>query len=347
MKQFVAFVMMWLILLATACTTPAPTVTPTPAARATWTPSAIPTALAKSEPPAPSSPSAVPTNTSTATPIATATATATLPPTNSPTVAPGLYVTSLRFDPNPPLRGSDLNFYVTFLNTTGAVQNFRWLAYIYKPEDPTKLYGQSTAGLFQIPVGTSELRSVGPWRLALGGPCEDLLARIVWLDQNNKAINFTQPNGQVFEKNFRICAPSDLPSATPGPSPTPTATPTFAPGLFVDDVRTEPNPPTRGSDLNFIVTFVNTIGSPQNMKWNVYIYRPGENNSIGETATTTTVLGIGINDYRVNGAWKLPLGGPCENFVVRVGWFDNENKLHMFTRFENLVFEKPITVCPP
>ena len=339
MKKIALLFVASLVLIVTACATSEPTSTPTPAPRATWTttkPSSAPSTLTLV--PTLPAPSAIPT---------VAPASPTLATTPSPTIAPGLYVINLRIDPNPPTRGSDLFFYPTFVNTTGTTQNFRWQIYIYKPDNLAKSFSDTAAGLFAIPVGNSEIKSAGAWKIALGGPCEDFIARPVWLDPNNKAINFTTPDGKVFEKNFRVCAPSDLPSPTPGPSPTPTATPTFAPGIFVLDLRTEPDPPMRGADLNFYVTFANTIGSPQNYKWNVYLYKPGEQKSYGEATITTTTVSIGINEFKLLGSWKLPLGGPCEDFVARVGWFDSENKLKFFVRFENLVFEKPLRVCPP
>jgi hypothetical protein len=293
-------------------------------------------------------PTTTPVVSNTALPTVIPTSTSTLVPlVPAPTIPSGLYISDLRIDPNPPLRGTDLIFYPIFINTTGVVQNFKWLVYIYRSDTPNKSYSETTPLLSAIPVGANELRSNGSWKLALGGPCENYFARVAWLDQNNKAINFTKTDGQIYEKPFTVCAPSDLPSPTPGPSKTPTPTATFAPGLFVIDLRTDPSPPTRGSDLIFYPSFVNTIGSTQNQRWIVYIYKPGEKNSFGETTITATALGVGINDYQSQGRWKLPLGGPCEDFVVRVGWFDNENKVRMFNTFDNQAFEKTIAVCPP
>lgn len=339
MRKLVSIFFAVIALGLTACSSDAPLFTPTPAPRTTWTPTVAHSASATAVPVPPSPAALPPTNVPTI-----ASAQTPIPP---PTVKPGLYVTNLRVDPNPPLRGVDLIFHPSFLNATGAVQNFRWLVYIYRAGSPTTSFSETTAGLFAIPVGNSTLKSVGAWKISLGGPCENFVARVAWMDDNNKAINFTKPDGQVFEHAFTVCAPSDLPSPTPGPSPTPTPTPTFAPGVFAMDLRTDPNPPTRGADLKFYVTFANTIGSLQMYRWNLYIYRPGERNSYGELTQTTTMLGIGINEYQVDGVWKLPLGGPCENFVARVGWFDQENKLKSFVKFENEVFEKPLTICPP
>lgn len=339
MRKLVGLFFVAFALAITACSSDSPLFTPTPAPHATWTPTRVRPASATSVP--------VPSSASTLPPTNIPTIVSSQTPTPPPTVKPGLYVTNLRIDPNPPLRGVDLFFYPSFLNATGTVQNFRWLVYIYRAGNLTTSFSETTAGLFAIPTGNSTLKSIGSWKIALGGPCENFVARVAWFDENNKAINFTKPDGQVFEHAFTVCAASDLPSPTPGPSPTPTPTPTFAPGVFVMDVRTEPSPPTRGADLKFYVTFVNTIGSLQSYRWNLYLYKPGERNSYGELTQTTTTLGIGINEYKADGVWKLPLGGPCEDFVARVGWFDQENKLKMFVKFENEVYEKPLAVCPP
>ena len=267
--------------------------------------------------------------------------------TPPPSVAPGLYLTSLRINPNPPTRGTELTFYATFANTTSTIQNYKWTVYIYRADTPSKSFSETSALQSAIPVGTKEIQGAGSWKLSLGGPCENFIARPAFFDQNNQPLSFKQPDGKVFEKNFTVCAAVDLPPGTIAPSPTPTATPTFAPGLFAIDLNTEPSPATRGSDLAFYVTFANTTGSPQDTKWNVYIYKPGEPNAYGETTATTTMLGNGINDYRTIGSWHAPINGPCEDFVARVDYFDNENKRHPFVKFENEPFEKTFRVCPP
>lgn len=334
------------ILFAAGCASETPTATPstkstvTPVPKPTQTVATVlPTKLPLS--------TVVPSSTSIPTATLSIVTWTPLPTVALPTVNPGLFMSNLRIDPNPPTRGTDLVFSATFVNTTGAIQNVKWLVYIYRPDNSSNPFGQTTALLTGIPTGTNEFKGAGSWKIGLGGPCENYIARTAWLDQNNQRVNFTRPDGTPFEKPFTVCAPSDLPSATPGPSPVPTATPTFAPGLFVIDLHTDPDPPTRGSDLGFIPTFVNTTGSPANVKWIVYIYRPGERNSTGETTATTSNLGNGINDYRSNGFWKLPLGGPCESFVARVAWFDSGNQARMFTTFDNQTFEKPLIICPP
>lgn len=278
----------------------------------------------------------------------------TLPPTltptrtamPAPTIAPGLYVTALRTDPNPPLRGTDIFFYPTFLNTTGTPQNYRWNVYLYRPDNLTTRFGEATRADSPIPVGGGEFKSGGPWKIPIGGPCENFVARVVFFDQNNQAHAFPKPDGGVFQKELTVCALIDLPNyPTPSPMPpTPTSTP--GPGLFVIDVRTQPDPPVRNVELNFFVTFVNTTGVLQNQRWVVYIYRPGEPNAFGQTTGATTTFYSTVGEAQSAGHWKLSGGGPCETFVVRAAWFTQDNKPVFFTTFDGKPFEKNITVCP-
>ena len=140
-----------------------------------------------------------PSDVPTATPgIATATPT--------PISAPGLFVTNLRTDPNPPKRGSDIYFYPTFNNTTGTAQNYRWRILIYRSDTPTRSFSDTAIQQSTIASGNNEQRSE-MWKLALGGPCEDFIIRVVWLDQNNVTTPFTTSEGKIFEKPVTICAP--------------------------------------------------------------------------------------------------------------------------------------------
>ena len=265
----------------------------------------------------------------------------------TPTVKPGLYVTNLRTDPNPPLRGSDINFYVTFLNATGVVQNYKWIAYLYRTDNPANRFGETTRTDSSIPVGGGEFKSLGSFKIPVGGPCEDYTVRINFFDQDNKPIQFAKPDGQPFQKDIHICAMVDI-SNYPTPSPLPpTLTPTPSAGVYAIDLRIQPDPPVRNTDLNFIVTFANTTGNPLSYKWVVYIHRPGDPNSFGQTTGATSLITSAIADSQSAGSWKLSGGGPCEDFVARVSFFDQQNKAVPFMNFDNKPFEKPFKVCPP
>ena len=331
-----------LVSLAAACSS-APAPTPTLPATPVPSPTAPPTKVAVAVPPTATSTPIPPSPTPT---VPTSTPTNTPTNTPAPMIPPGLYVTNLRTDPNPPLRGTDLIFYPTFLNTTGTLQNYRWNVYLYRPDNLTTRFGEATRTDSAIPVSGGEFKSVGGRKIPVGGPCENFVARVVFLDQDNKAQPFLKPDGAVFQKDLAVCALIDLPNyPTPSPvPPTPTATP--GPGLFVIDIRTQPDPPVRNVELNFFVTFVNTTGTLQNQKWVVFIYRPGEPNAFGQTTGATTTFYSTIGEAQSAGYWKLSGGGPCENFVVRAAWFNEDNKIVFFTTFDGKPFEKNITVCP-
>jgi hypothetical protein len=335
-----------LVSFAAACSS-APAVKPAPTIPAipTLAPTEVPTKVAVAVPPTATATPLPPTPAPTV-PASTPTNTPTIKPTPAPTIAPGLYVTNLRTDPNPPLRGTDLIFYPTFLNTTGTLQNYRWNVFLYRPDNLTTRFGEATRTDTSIPINGGEFRSVGGWKIPIGGPCENFVARVVFFDQNNQALPFPKPDGTVFQKDLTVCALIDLPNY-PTPSlvpPTPTVTP--GPGLYVVDIRTQPDPPVRNVELNFFVSFVNTTGNIQNQKWVVYIYRSGEPNAFGQTTGATTMFLSTIGEAQSAGFWRLSGGGPCENFVVRAAWFNQENKAVFFTTFDGRPFEKNLTVCP-
>lgn len=307
----------------------APPETPASTELSSETPAPAPAAASPSVVP----PTSIPTSTS-------------APPT--PVIPSGLYATSLDISPDPPKRGMDLEFYATFANTTGVVQNFRWIIFIYRPDNPLKSFGQATVTSSSVEIGAQTKKSLGSWRLPLGGPCDNFTARVAWMDQNNQTTPFLRPDGQPFEKNFVVCADIDLPTLTPAPLNQPSPIPTPSAGIFVVDLRTDPNPPTRGSDLIFYPTFSNTTGTVQNYRWIIYIYKTDDPvRRYAETSPLQTAFPVGALEQRSFGSWKLSLGGPCEQFVARVVWFDQTNKVNQFTKSDGAPFEKDMTVCPP
>ncbi len=120
-------------------------------------------------------------------------------------IPPYLYVTNLRLDPSPPERNQDVNFYVTFLNTSSSVQKYRWNVYVYKQDDLKNSFGRIAPILTEVPANnTVEQKGEGSWNTGQGG-CGRYLGRVVWLDEYNKETFFTGPNGQVFEWWFQVC----------------------------------------------------------------------------------------------------------------------------------------------
>ncbi len=347
MNKLVSLTLALALFTVTACA-PTPSTVPSTRPPSHQPPTPIPTKIAVAAPTDTPIPTARPSAAPNVTIAPTATNLPTVAPSPSPTIPPGLYVTDLRTEPSPPARGAELIFYPKFLNTTGSVQTYKWIVYIYRPDTPTRSYGETTATTSPLPVGASESRSLGYWRHPLGGPCETFIARVAFFDQENKAHAFAKPDGQVFQKDLIVCPPDQITPAPPPPTPLPSPTPTYGPGMFVTDIHTDPHPPIRGTDLVFYVTFVNTTGNIQTYKWVVYIYKPDNpKNSYGETTGATTLFQSTVGEAQSAGRWKLPLGGPCEDFIVRAAWFDQENKAVFFTDFDYKPFEKRLTICPP
>ncbi len=194
-----------------------PTAVPTTAPSATPTSTSLPTAttveptqasrsqvsLTVAAPTISPTPAASPTATRSSTPRAVASPTASPSPTAA--VAPGLYVSDLRMDPLP-VRGQELSFFVTFLNSMGSEQNYRWGIYIFSA-DTQRQISETARTNAPIPAGRTEQQSNGSWRLALGGPCDYFYAQVGWINSENKVIWFTTPGGSLFQKAFTVCPP--------------------------------------------------------------------------------------------------------------------------------------------
>ena len=125
-------------------------------------------------------------------------------PTPTRTVTPGLYITNLRADPSPPTRTTEMYFTATFLNATEFVQTHRWSVYIFRA-DGTNRIGEVTQTQTHIPLGASEQRALGAWRLGPGGPCEEVILRAVYFGDDNKPVSFQPLGGGTFEKKLTLC----------------------------------------------------------------------------------------------------------------------------------------------
>ncbi len=188
----------------TAGTSPAPRASAPPVSTApTPLPNAAATELALAPAPQLSTPTTLPSET----PVPETSLPTSTPAPPTPVIPPGLYVTYLNTQPDPPVRGAQLEFHIGFANDTSSTQDFRWIVYIYAPDNPTHSFGETTVTRTQEPPGAHEIIGLGYWKLPLGGPCEDYIARVAWLDQDNRAAQFKEPNGQLFEKILTICPP--------------------------------------------------------------------------------------------------------------------------------------------
>jgi len=171
-----------------------PALLPVVVAPAIAQPTPIPTQVVQPPIGAPSPTLPQPAVTQPSTPTATVTRTPTRPPA-SPTIAapPGVWATAVRVDPIPPKNNQTVKFWVTFLNTTGIPQAFRWRVLIFPP-DAKNAKGDTAYVDSIIPVGTSELASADNWTIRGPAPCEQYFARVFWLDESKNAIEFLKPD---------------------------------------------------------------------------------------------------------------------------------------------------------
>ncbi len=93
---------------------------------------------------------------------------------------------------------------MTFLNTASGEQNYRWLVYIYRADNPRNSYGETASQATTIPIGTVEQKALGVWKTGISS-CGNYLARVAWLDVSKKATFFNKPDGQVYELPFAVC----------------------------------------------------------------------------------------------------------------------------------------------
>lgn len=342
-KVFTVAIVLLTIALAAAC---APSPTPPP-------PAVVATAVPTSRPPTAPPPTSPPPTQAPPPPPAPTVA---VPPTAAPTAVPqptvrsGLYVTNLRIQPIPTYN-TDLTFYATFLNTTDRIQNFTWDIYIYRGDTPWKNESETSRLATGFPVGTGEYVSLGKWHYGIppdSKECTFFFARVAWFDENNKVIFFTNTDGKEYELQFKVCMPSALPTSAPVGAAPPTAPPAApGPGLFVTGIRLSPEKPGRNTDVSFYATFANTTNTVQNFTWRVYIFKSDTlDRSNSETTFTGTSFPAGSGEYKSQGVFRYGYSpNQCDDFIARVGWADQNNKITFFTDTTGKMSEKPFSVC--
>ena len=212
MKQgiLVIFALAAALLAVTACSaapTPTPTQAPPPTAAPKPTATVEPTsASTPTEAPKPTTTTALPTS------APQASATTASAPTKAPTAAPptsappGLYVTGVRLDPSQPAHAQNITFSVSFLNTANGDQNQKWVIYIYRADNPTKMNQQTAVTQSTFPPGTTDLQAQPTVKFGVTGyACDYYFAQVNSIDINNKGTPLTQPDGQALTKNFAVC----------------------------------------------------------------------------------------------------------------------------------------------
>jgi hypothetical protein len=135
-------------------------------------------------------------------------------PTSSPFPSPSptsqilpraVYVTKIRLDPPEPKQQQDVLFNVTFLNTTGTDQTYRWFIFIYR-QGQRQPFGQTSSDRDHvIPVGTVEQPAVNTWKMGSSEPCTTLEARVHWQDPDGSRPIFNNTDGQPYVLTFTMC----------------------------------------------------------------------------------------------------------------------------------------------
>ena len=156
-----------------------------------------------------SSASALPTiPPSGATPVATATNRLPTKVPASPTInaPPGTWALAINVDPSSAHRGVPVIFNVTFLNSTGTVQGYRWFIKIYEP-DAKNSKGETSKANSTFALGTSTLQAPADWKINVSD-CTPYIARVFWVDPNNanQVTEFIKPDQSGGPAaNFQVC----------------------------------------------------------------------------------------------------------------------------------------------
>jgi hypothetical protein len=188
----------------TAAPKPTETVQPTLAPTLTQAPEPTATTVPPTSAPQPTATTAQ----ATAAPATSALPTATTAPTAAPPTSapPGLYVSSIQLNPNQPAHAQDISFSVSFLNTANGDQNQKWVIYIYRADNPTRINQQTAVTQSTFPPGATTLQALPPVNFGVtGNACDYYFAQVDSIDINNKGTPLTQPNGQALTKGFAVC----------------------------------------------------------------------------------------------------------------------------------------------
>jgi hypothetical protein len=129
--------------------------------------------------------------------------------TPSPTTIsapPGVWATSIRVDPAKPTRGQPVNFFVTFLNTSGSAQTYRWRIRVFEP-DKKNSFGDTATVDTTLPQGISEQASASNWKVTGPGDCITFFARVFWVDFSSKQeTEFVKPDQSGGPASqFQVC----------------------------------------------------------------------------------------------------------------------------------------------
>jgi hypothetical protein len=146
----------------------------------------------------------VPTATSTATPTQRASVAVSPRETPTPSIPAGVYATAIKIEPAPAKSDEPPQFTVTFLNTTGVTQTYRWFVKVYQQDQP-KSFGETSKTDSDIPTHTAQLTAAADWKTTTVVQCLFLIARVFSVDDNNQVHEFLKPDGYNPATGFYVC----------------------------------------------------------------------------------------------------------------------------------------------
>ena len=129
-----------------------------------------------------------------------------VPPSPTLSAPPGVYALAIAVNSAAPKRNQGVGFTVTFLNTTGKPQSYRWRIRIFEP-DKRNSFGDTSPLTNDIPAGTSNLPSTDNWKVGGPGDCMTFFARAFWIDPESKQeTEFLKPDGSGGPATqFQVC----------------------------------------------------------------------------------------------------------------------------------------------
>lgn len=122
----------------------------------------------------------------------------------SASAPPDVYVTALEVQPSSPLRGQQVSFSATFLNTTGGARSYDWLVLIFRPGQ-SKSFGESAHQAIDVPPGRSQASLPPSWKLTGSGDCESFIAQAYFRDADKNRFPFNSIGGKTVSVNFSVC----------------------------------------------------------------------------------------------------------------------------------------------
>jgi hypothetical protein len=130
----------------------------------------------------------------------------------------------------------------------------------------------------------------------------------------------------------------------------PSASPTVAipPGLYVTSLRLDPPQPAHNQTIAMGVTFLNTAGGDQNVKWVVYVFR-AENPTRPNTQSPVNPASFKTGPTaELDSLIRFKLGATgnaCDFFFARVDILDINNRGTDLPGIDGKLFEKGFSIC--